>query len=168
MSLPLTMERLRHCLDYDPGSGEFRWKRPNTNRLKPGDRAGTVDGKGHIQMRLDGVQYSGHRLAWFWVHGEWPTAEIDHKDRDRANNRIDNLRQATKSQNRMNTVAFANNKSGFKGVHPSGGNSKKPWRATINRGGARLNLGRFATAQEAHSAYLTAANRLFGEYASPA
>jgi hypothetical protein len=68
----------------------------------------------------------------------------------------------------MNTVAYANNKSGFKGVHFCNGHPSKPWRALINRDGKKLHLGRFATVQEANSAYVTAANRLFGEYASPA
>jgi hypothetical protein len=165
MKLMITRERLQEVLSYDSELGVFIWKKPNTNRLKPGDRAGAVDGKGHIQMRVDGVQYSAHRLAWFWVHGEWPVEEIDHIDRNRSNNRISNLRQATKSQNRANTIAFSNNRSGFKGVHFCRGHLNKPWRALINHQGKRTHLGRFATPEEAHAAYAAAANQMFGEFA---
>jgi hypothetical protein len=104
-----------------------------------------------------------HRLAWLLTYGEWPTSKIDHKNGDRADNRLSNLRLADDHQNAWNGRPHSDGKSGFKGVvYLSKRN--KPWQARIKFKGKGKSLGYFATAEEAHACYVDAANRLFGEF----
>lgn len=101
-----------------------------------------------------------HRLAWLYVHGEWPTEQIDHINQNPVDNRIANLRPADKSQNVQNIDA-AYGSSGYRGVsfdsRCGDGNS---WRARIMVDGKSHSLGYYATAEEAHDAYLAAKREL--------
>jgi len=156
--MTLTAERLRELLHYDPATGVF------TRRIATGYRgchkAGSVCGsldksEGYIRIGVDGRDYWAHRLAWFYVHGVWPPHDVDHRDRIRHHNWIDNLRPATRSENLHNQVEPApGNKSGERGVfwEPR----RKRWRATISIGNKNRHLGRFATLEEAKAAYLAA------------
>ena len=96
------------------------------------------------------------------ILGEPSGFEVDHKNHDTLDNRRSNLRVATSSQNRANTVRRTDNKSGFKGVSPFQGK----WRATIRENGKHKHLGRFSTTEEAHQAYCAAATRIYGEFAN--
>ena len=115
-------------------------------------------------MQIDGRRYLAHRLAWFYVYGEWPRKGLDHINRDRLDNRIANLREADHAQNVQNRGPMSNNKSGFKGVFFNPRHTQ-PWQAQITARGQYFNLGRYATAEEAHEAYKEAAARLHGEFA---
>ncbi len=165
-------ERLREVLDYDPETGVFAWKqregaRKGWNTRFAGTRAGCLS-QGYVAVKIDGVLYLAHRLAWLYVHGEWPL-QIDHIDTNRANNRFANLRLADTSQNGANRGPPRNNSSGFKGVtYCAGGKRRKRWQAAIKRGQRMFNLGRFATPEEAHAAYAKAAAEHFGEFARSA
>jgi hypothetical protein len=150
----LTAERLRELLDYDPETGIF------TSRPRPLGRLN----KGYRHIQIEGRDYSAHRLAWFYVYGEWPPGQLDHKDTHRDHNWIDNLRPATTSQNLANRRRYRNNASGLKGV--SWHKSRKKWRAVIAKNGKYIHLGLFDTAETAHAAYLKKARELFGEYAN--
>ncbi len=110
-----------------------------------------------------GKMYKAHRLAWFYMTGEWPPDQIDHIDGDRDNNRLVNLRKATNAQNGANARLSKNNSSGFKGV--SFDTSVGRWRASIRRNRQLHYLGFFNTPEEAHAAYASAAVQLFGEFA---
>ncbi len=165
----LTVERLRETLAYDPATGVFAWRHDRHGRGKPhkaGDVAGHVHkGHGYVVIKIDGAGYLGHRLAWLYVHGVWPSRDVDHRNQIRDDNRIENLRLASIHQNLMNVRRRETNTSGFKGVtfrkkHPS-----RPWRATINLYGKHTELGFFSTAQEAAEAYKAAAEKHFGEFA---
>ena len=90
----LTLTRLREVLSYDPATGHFTWKRA-------AKRAGTPHGD-HRRLMVDGEFIYEHVLAWFYCHGVWPSAIVDHRDVDGSNNRIDNLRLATVSVNALN------------------------------------------------------------------
>ncbi len=161
--MKLTAERLREVLDYDPLSGEFRWKISLSNRRSIGDRAGFSRHLGrYTQIRVDGKLYLGHRLAWLYVHGEWPKGEIDHSKN--YSNVITNIRIASSSQNKANTKRRSNNKSGFKGVGKRI-HLKKPWRARICINGTENFIGYFPSALEAAIAYDAAAREKFGEFA---
>lgn len=72
----LTAQRLREVLAYNHLTGEFRWKRPTNNRVKTGSVAGRFNTTGYRQISIDGTEYLDRRLAWLYVHGEWPTANI--------------------------------------------------------------------------------------------
>jgi hypothetical protein len=94
--------------------------------------------------------------------GRWCSRVIDHLDRNPSNNRWDNLRRATVSQNNANRRRHKNNACGFKGVSRT---QYGRWRATIFKNGRRHHLGVFSTPESAHVAYVTAARKLFGEFA---
>jgi hypothetical protein len=103
-----------------------------------------------------------HRVIWLMVYGLWPKGDIDHKNRCKTDNRLTNLREATRSENTANSTARRGSKSGVKGVHER---SNGRWRATIMKDYKRFNLGTFSSKKEASSSYDAAARRLFGEFA---
>lgn len=158
----LTAERAKELLDYDPETGVFRWK-VSKGRVKAGDVAGRVNNTGYIQIRVDRNLYQAHRIAWLLTRDEWPNLQIDHINGDRADNRICNLRQATKAQNAQNTSKRAHNTSGFKGVSWCRRHAK--WHAQLQKNKRRVYLGRFRCPTAAHIAYCKAAKEHFGEYA---
>jgi len=81
-------------LDYDPISGHFTWIRSTRNHKLIDKVAGCVDkSKGYRELRIDGVKYLAHRLAWFYMTGSFPDLQIDHLDRERDNNAWSNLEE---------------------------------------------------------------------------
>ena len=155
----ITAEQLRATLKYDAGSGVFFWV--NSRRgVSAGQRAGADGGQGYIEIRIDGKKYRAHRLAWLYVYGVWPQ-EIDHINMDKADNRLNNLRIATHSQNMANRRKMPLNKTGFKGVSQNGSG----WRAVIKKNRKFIHIGTYQTPEEAHAAYKTTALKIFGEYA---
>ncbi len=151
---PLTVERLGEVLSYEPEMGLFRWKRRTSNRVKVGDVAGRMNGNGYIRISIDGGHYYAHRLAWLWANGAWPEFEVDHRDGDRSNNRIENIRQASHAENGQNQALRATNTSGRHGVSWSRQHCK--WAAYIVSGGKKRHLGLFDCLDKAASAYLEA------------
>jgi len=162
----LTAERLRELLDYDAETGIFRWKvkRRCGSRgwVRPGDAAGCISSLGYVLIGISGKTYCAHRLAWLYVYGGWPAASLDHADRDRANNRIANLREATPAQNQANMSLHRDNRLGVKGVSMHG----ERYRAQIYVKGRRIHLGCFESAAEAREVYNRAATEHFGEFAN--
>lgn len=155
----LTQERLKGLLHYDPETGVFRWK-VSRGSAKARTVAGYVNEQGYLRMVIDRKWYLAHRLAWFYTHGVWPEFDIDHRNHITTDNRIVNLREATRSENCTNQVrAKSNNKSGFLGVskHKHTGY----WCASIQLKGKRAGvIGYFNTPEEAHAAYLNAKRKL--------
>ena len=119
---------------------------------------GIKNAYGYLQFWYNKKLYLVHRFVWFLTYGEF-AKEIDHKDRDRLNNRIDNLRECTRSQNQSNRVY--KNASGFRGVHAN----KNKWAARISYNGKWLHIGTFATKEAAAAAYNAKAKELVGEFA---
>jgi hypothetical protein len=154
---------VRDVLAYDPETGAFTWRLYRGGLAKPSTKAGTKDERGVVNIRLNRRPYKAHRLAWLYVHGEWPELDVDHIDGDPGNNRIANLRLATMTQNLGNMRRHKNNTCGFKGVSLRW--DRKAFRARIKVNGTQQHLGCFQTAEEAHAAYMAAAERLFGEFA---
>ncbi len=150
----LTQERLREVLHYDPETGIFTW-RVNRAQMVAGSVAGGPNGKGYWYIKIDRYSYPAHRLAWLYVHGVWPPFDTDHHDTKPSNNRIDNLREATRGQNRQNMrKAHKNNKAGLLGVmwHKQ----SQRWRAKITVDGKGIHLGNFLTPELASAAYAEA------------
>jgi len=114
----ITLEYLKRILYYHANSGDWIWleDRPLGAYVKQGSRAGTINGKGYIQIGIDGSIYQAHILAWFYETGEWPLDEIDHINTISYDNAWSNLREASHAQNKANVNKFSSNSSGFKGV----------------------------------------------------
>ena len=150
----LTAERLRDALDYNPETGEFRWKSPR-KKVVVGSIAGCVSSDGYRRIRIDGDRYRAHRLAWLYVNGRWPAFDIDHINGLRADNRIENLREARRGENNQNKRSpQTNNKSGFLGVTRRKDTGR--WRAAIMISRKHISIGDFETPEEAYAAYLKA------------
>ena len=178
----LTAEYVRQILDYNPETGEFRWKertpemfedtsqRSKNNRCAiwngryAGSIAGGINGVGYRFVWVDRRRpYLAHRLAWLYMIGEWPKNEIDHIDGDSLNNRFSNLREATRSENEHNTGVRSNNTSGYKGVCWNGKASK--WQSQIMVRRRKIYLGIFDRIEDAAAAYAKAARELHGDFA---
>ncbi|MBP8284818.1 MAG: HNH endonuclease [Chromatiaceae bacterium] len=156
--MALTAEKVRELLDYDPETGVFTW-RVAKGRKSKGMPAGCIDHYGYVQIGIDGTHYKGHRIAWLIINGSWPSEHIDHLNGIRDDNRIANLRKASRSINMQNQrVPVKGNTSGFLGV--CWDNEKRSFLTQIRVKGKNKFLGRFADPSEAHAVYLDAKRRL--------
>jgi hypothetical protein len=117
---------------------------------------------------VDGKRYSSHVLAVFYMTGEWPVALVDHRDVDPANNRWDNLRLATASQNQANTRVCKTSSLGTKGVGKTIRAGKVRYRARLHHNGKRRHLGYADTIEGAKALYDAAAMATHGEYSRSA
>lgn len=149
-------KRFHKLLAYDPETGFLAW-RGDHRGIPAGTRAGSGTQKGYRRICIDSVCYQEHRLIFFMVHKRWP-AITDHKNNDRADNRIANLREATLSQNGHNR---RQTRPHLKGTTFTNGK----WRATLVVNGVAHYLGTYDTQQEAHDAYCEGAKRMCGEFA---
>ena len=158
----LSADEARALLAYDPETGELKWK--SDTPWASQRSIATVprrDKSPRVLVRFS-VTYQAHRLIWLIMTGEWPEDEIDHVNGDGADNRWVNLRAATRSQNAVNR--HFKNGTGYRGVRqlPNG-----TYRARIKilETGKRIELGTFATAEEAYEAYKRAALEHHGPFA---
>lgn len=158
-------EQLRGLITYDPLTGKFTWL-VTQGRAVAGKIAGRTNPAGYCQIQINGKRVVASHLAWLMVHGVWPDGLLDHKDLDRQNNRIANLRPASPSQNVANQRARRNNLSGLKGAFRT--QVGRPYYSEVRKDGRRVHLGRFDTKEEAHAAYAQKAGELFGEFARSA
>lgn len=159
--LPLTREYLRDVINYDELTGFFTWRKGMSSSAMPGCVAGNTSHKrGYRRIRINSKNYLAHRLVWFYVHGEWPPNEIDHINGSTDDNRICNLRLATRGQNQQNIrCANRNNKScGLQGV--TWHKKNKKWQARIRHLGKTIRLGYFKSAHEAHKKYVEAKRKI--------
>lgn len=149
----LTFDQVNARYRYDPDTGHVHsrhYKRP----------VGVDRGSGYISITINKKPYMAHRLAWLLTHGEWPEVEIDHINGDRADNRIVNLRLATRQQNMINRRTHKSNKLGVKGVSQI----KNRFRAQLWHCGKFVLNKSFATVEEASAAYQAKAQEVFGEW----
>ena len=181
---PLPADIIREALELDPTSRTWlRWKRrPRhhfltehgwkiANGQNAGKSAGCEKNNGfggrYFQIRVNGVVYYTHRIVYFLAFGVDPgKMYIDHIDGNGQNNDPANLRLATNSENQRNRGATKINACGFKGVYFDKQN--EGWRALIRLHGKKRHIGYFATPEEAHDAYVRAADKLHGEFARTA
>lgn len=137
---PLTHEELLFFLEYVE-TGGFVWRRSKP-RIREGDIAGYLHSSGYRHVTLCGREYKEHRLVWFYHSGTMPAddVQIDHVDRDRSNNRIENLRPVSQGQNMANMSRYGR----MRGIMDRG----SCFRVRINIDGVRTNAS-FASLEEA-------------------
>jgi hypothetical protein len=157
-------EEFREFLSYDPEIGVLTWaKAPGYNKDHlVGKEAGALTATGYRRLRFNGKYWLTHRVVWMLETGQYPATEIDHKDRNRANNRFANLRLATPCQNQFNVERRKSNTTGFTGVFLQ--KSTNRYFASHKSGGKREHLGYWATPEEAAAAYQAAIAKVRGEF----
>lgn len=159
MTKELTQQRLQELLHYDPDTGIFT-RLVRTAQVAPvGSVAGGKNGRGYIQIKIDGSMYLAHRLAWLYVHGGFPSKQIDHINCVKTDNRIANLRNVSQAENNQNLkTPKANNTSGYMGV--SWDKCGQRWKAYIAVKRKQVTLGYFENAEDAYQAYLQAKHEM--------
>lgn len=158
----LTAERLREIVHYSPETGLLTWLISPTLSVKVGDVACTGKPGSYQALQFQHRLYKAHRLAWLYMTGAWPVLSVDHKNRIRDDNRWDNLREATRVQQRANQLVTS--PTGYKGVCFVPGKAR-PYRVVIYLAdGKRRHLGYFATVEAAANAYAAAAIERHGEF----
>lgn len=160
--MTITHERVKELFYYHP-DGYLLWKERRQGTKKSLIAATFDKSNGYMRCYADGKHYRLHRIIWFWHHGKWPSIDLDHKDRDKTNNKIGNLRICNDSQNGSNVGLSKRNKSGYKGVCWNEWNKK--WCASIRVNKKLKHLGYFLDAKDAAKAYDEAAKTLKGEFA---
>ena len=166
-AVTLSQDRLKELLHYDPETGVFTWPPGTGGKGRPHHpkRAGGDDGQGYYRIWVEGRFYRSTHIAWLYMTGELPSAQIDHADKNSLNDRWNNLRLATQNQNKANSGAYKNNSLGVKGVrlHRNGHNE-----ALLRFNGKLVYLGCYRTLAEAKAVYDAAAIEHFGEFARSA
>lgn len=171
-------ELLRKLLRYEPETGKLFWRARSEdlfngnkhacrrwNSRYAGKEAMTpVNEAGYKIGGIFNKSFRAHRVIWAMTTGRWPSCFIDHVNGDRSDNRILNLREATTSQNAINSCIQSNNTSGLKGA--SWCKRTKKWQSYIAVGGKKYNLGYFDCREDAHEAYCHAAKKRHGDYAN--
>lgn len=154
----ISFERYHEAFSYDPMTGVVTWK-IQSGRAKPGDVA-TSNGKHYRLLILDNEAQHAHNVIWFMQTGSWPEHEVDHKNRDKQDNRWENFRPATRSQQGANQPA----RNPLKGVKKN--KYCATYTAQIKVNGKCIHLGSFKSPEAAHARYVEAAKKHFGEFAT--
>lgn len=157
-----TPAELRQLLRYDAKTGKLIWRARTPEMFPSGQRsqewlckafntksAGKIAGHfdashGYEKVTIWGVDYKSHRVIWAMLRDEWPEI-IDHVDGRRDNNRIENLRNVTISENNMNVGVRKDNSSGEPNVYAK----REKWQVSISKFGKTYNLGTFSDKAEA-------------------
>ncbi|MBL5841150.1 HNH endonuclease [Enterobacter asburiae] len=146
------LQALKSSFSYDPETGLFTCINPLARRHF-GKVAGTKRKDGYVRLGVKiegkGFYFLAHRVAWAFYYGVWPTYFIDHKDRQKDNNRITNLRDVQKFVNVYNYSRGKKNQTGFRGVFVD-----KRWtRLRYHAVYSKIHLGTFDSAEEASECY---------------
>jgi hypothetical protein len=155
----LTQEYLRNLFKYS--NGKLFWKESPGRYVKAGTQAGCVYNNGYCVVKINNKRYGLHRIIFMMHHGYFPN-EIDHIDRNRANNKIENLRAATSQQNKNNTGITKANKSGCKNV--CWDKSTQKWLIQLQINGKTKNIGRFKDLELADLVAFMAREKYHGEF----
>ena len=158
-----SQEELHRLFEYKEGN--LYWKIKPRNSTRIGTKAGSLDSKGYVALKLNNSRYRMHRIIWAYHYSAIPNnLQIDHIDGNKTNNMIENLRLATNSQNKSNNKrVYCNSKSNILGVHWS--KIKRKWVSQICKNKKPIHLGYFVNQEDAIAARKTAELQYFAEFA---
>jgi len=158
-----SQEELHKFFEYK--EGDLYWKIKPRNSTRIGDKAGSLDSKGYVVLKLNNLLYRMHRIIWAYHYSVIPNnLQIDHIDGNKTNNMIENLRLATNSQNKSNNKrARCDSKSNILGVCWS--KASRKWQSHIKKNNKKIYLGLFANQEDAIAARKAAELQYFGEFA---
>ncbi|MET4892248.1 HNH endonuclease [Morganella morganii] len=152
-------------LHYNPDTGIFTRIKHRGGPLSCSiNGAGSLKKSGYVDIRFNRKIFKAHRLAWYYVYKEWPVEEIDHINGIKADNRIENLRKASRAENIRNVGRRNKNTSGYKGVSKIRGRER--WVARIVAGRKIINIGSFDNPENAYRAYCKKSIELHGEFSN--
>lgn len=158
-ALELSTANVNDLFRYEPASGKLFWKHRDAKYFTDGKRSAQAEAKiwngknaraeisyrdsnGYITLSLFGKRnIKAHRVIWLMVTGAWPTAEIDHINGVRDDNRIVNLRAVTTAENAQNRALRSDNRSGVHGV--AWHKNHRKWQVSIKANGRNKHLGLF-------------------------
>lgn len=159
----ITYEEVRHFFHYDPITGKLTNRIDRSRKAKAGVEVGYIDFDGYRMLKLRGYRAQAVYFIWLWMTGKWPDPEVDHKNGIRDDNRWENLREATRSQNCINKESYSKpNTLGFRGIKRQ---AKGRFAAAICVGQKEYFLGSFSCQEHAAIAYDVAAHKHHGEFA---
>jgi hypothetical protein len=164
-SVPLpSQQEIKKFLCYDSETGIFTRAITSSPNAQRGMKAGYPCKRGYIRITINNRKYLAHRLAWVYMTGEDPgDFEVDHINRNKSDNRFENLRLVSDQANSINCGMRRHNTSGVRGVYWDKQMSK--WGAQIRNKGRKIHLGYHVDLDEATAAYDKAALEIHGEYA---
>lgn len=160
----ITQSELKYFLDYNEETGIFTWLQFASSKATPNSIAGTIRNDGYISISINKKPYLAHRLAWLYVHGEFPENIIDHINGNPSDNKISNLRSCTMQENMYNRKLHSNNKSGVKGVYWNP--VRNNWRAEIKVNKVKKTIGSFKDLESAKIAIKQARLKYHGDFAN--
>jgi hypothetical protein len=159
--MTITQDKVKELFDYRDGA--LFWKVKLNQRIVIGSKAGTLDKDGYVCIKIDKKIYKSHRLIYLYHHGNLPTF-IDHIDSNKSNNKIENLRSATNSENVKNAKLRKDNSSGIKGVNWH--KVTKKWAVQISVNGQKKHIGIFDDLELASLVAQEARNKFHKEFAN--
>lgn len=164
---------MRRNVYYDPDVGYLYWTQGKPARAGKyiashiNQKAGCYKGDYPV-LKMGGLLFKIHRIAWYLHYGMWPNGLLDHKNQNPHDNRIENLRPASRSQNAINSPIHRSSSTGVKGVRLMKTSTPNPWHAHIRVNGVQQHIGYFPTLAEAAHARLGRERELFGEFSTGA
>jgi hypothetical protein len=161
---PVSAEEVQRLFHYDEATGALSWKVCLSTRAKAGRICSYSDKRGYIYVKIHKRHYMVHRVIWAVYHGAWPTNDIDHINGNPSDNRISNLRPATRSQNLCNKKLSSRNTSGIKGVNWH--KKARKWRGRVILNKRYYNAGYFDDPAEAGRAVQSLREKIHGEFAN--
>lgn len=136
--------KIEDYLQYNPDTGLIVWIKSPSKKVKVGAIAGSTRKDGYVSIRLNKKLYLAHRLGWYLIHNDWPD-EVDHKDRNPSNNKLENLRLADRVLNNQNRHNF---QGGIRHIKSTG-----KYQVRVTSEGKRMHLGNFISIDEAKLVY---------------
>jgi len=150
MKSNLTIEQVRTALEFYPATGVLLWVRPQSNRVKVGDRAGVIASNGRRYVNVAGEKHLAHRLVWFHYYGVWPTGDVRQRDGNYDNCAIENLFEQTRQEVASTRRVNAKSKSGHAGV--TWDSARERWQVHITRDYKQVGVGSYDSLEDAIAA----------------